>query len=72
MPLVLLCVTGCEPSLKDEPTITTSFTTVGVACRPISPVSRSICLLRPVISADLQVDHAVIAESGNRPGRSWH
>src|ERR1700730_5725398 len=41
-PLVLLCVLTVMPSLNDEPTITTSLTTVGVEWRPISPVSRSI------------------------------
>ena len=42
-PLLLLCVLTVMPSLNAEPTMTTSFTTVGVECRPISPVSRSIC-----------------------------
>jgi hypothetical protein len=47
-PLVLLWVTGWVPSLKEDPTITTSFATVGVAWMPISPVSRSICWLTPL------------------------
>src|SRR5439155_296757 len=42
-PLVLLWVLTVMPSLNDEPTMTTSLTTVGVEWRPISPVSRSIC-----------------------------
>src|SRR5581483_2101741 len=41
-PLVLLCVLTVAPSRNDEPTSTTSFTTTGVECTPISPVSRSI------------------------------
>jgi hypothetical protein len=41
-PLVLLCVVIVMPSFMDEPINTTSRTTVGVECRPISPVSRSI------------------------------
>ena len=42
-PFVLLCVGTVAPSRIDEPTMITSFTTVGVECTPISPVSRSIC-----------------------------
>src|SRR4029453_7884989 len=42
-PLVLLCVVIVMPSFIDDPTMTTSLTTVGVECRPISPVSSSIC-----------------------------
>src|SRR6478736_5795106 len=41
-PLLLLCVTTVKPSLNDDPTSTTSPTTVGVECNPISPVSRLI------------------------------
>src|SRR5205814_3712854 len=46
-PLVLLCVFTVSPSRKEEPTITTSLATVGVECKPISPVSRSICCPLP-------------------------
>ena len=63
-PLVLLCVVTVMPSLNDEPTMTTSLTTVGVACRPISPVSRSIGCRLPIDHADLQIDDAVFAEAG--------
>src|SRR5437899_12227481 len=42
-PLVLLWVLTVSPSRNDEPTMTTSFATVGVACSPISPDSRLIC-----------------------------
>ena len=41
-PFVLLCVGTVAPSRNDDPMIATSLTTVGVAWRPISPVSRSI------------------------------
>src|SRR5205823_2739142 len=47
-PLVLLCVFTVIPSLNEEPTMTTSLTTVGVECRPISPVSSSICWPLPI------------------------
>src|SRR4029078_10233497 len=46
-PLVLLWVLTVIPSLNDEQTITTSLATVGVECRPISPVSSSICCPLP-------------------------
>src|SRR6266852_7970534 len=49
-PFVLLWVLTVIPSLNDDPTITTSFTTVGVECRPISPTSRSICSPAPFIA----------------------
>ena len=41
-PFVLLWVLTVAPSRIDDPMITTSLTTAGVECSPISPVSRSI------------------------------
>ena len=48
------------------PTMTTLLATIGVACRPISPVSGSIVL----IDVLLQIDDAVLAEAGDRDARS--
>ena len=72
-PLVLFMRQGWEPSLKDEPTITMLFTTVGVVCRPISPVVEIDLLVyaglagHAGIGADFHIDHAVIAEGFDRP-----
>ena len=44
---MLLCVVIVMPSFIDDPTMIVSLTTVGVECRPISPVSRSICCPLP-------------------------
>ena len=65
-PLVLLCVLTVAPSRNDDPTITTSFAIAGVACQPISPVSRSICWPAPNTTPSLQVDDAVLAEAADR------
>src|SRR5205814_8931718 len=53
-PLVLLCVLTVIPSLNDEPTRITSFTTVGVEWRPASPVSKSICRSAPLVMPTLR------------------
>ena len=56
----------------EEPTSTISSTTVGVECRPISPVVQIDLLVdaglagHAGIGADLHVDHAVIAEDFDR------
>ena len=46
-PLVLLWEATVAPSRNDDPMMTTSLTTVGVECNPISPVSSSICWSAP-------------------------
>ena len=61
-PLVLLCVVTVMPSLNDDPTMTTSLTTVGVECRPISPRLEIDLLAVAEHDADLQIDDAVVAE----------
>src|SRR5204862_1735405 len=53
-PLLLLCVTTVKPSLNDDPTSTTSPTTVGVECKPISPVSRLIGCRFPYTTPSLR------------------
>src|SRR5215510_6064434 len=53
-PLVLLCVSGVNPSAKDEPTTTTSLAIAGVAWRPISPFSRSIGWRLPYVTPTLR------------------
>src|SRR3954470_21543486 len=40
-PLVLFCVLTVPHSRNDEPMIATSLTIAGLACHPISPLSRS-------------------------------
>src|SRR5438445_356666 len=61
-PFVLLCVTTVMPSLNEEPTRTTSFTTVGVEWSPISPslysgrVPRLSVLKRHATSRSLKFD----------------
>ena len=65
-PLVLLCVLTVAPSRNDEPMMTTSLTMAGVACRPISPVSRSIGWPVAEHRALLQIDDAVRAERADR------
>src|SRR4029078_12792784 len=46
-PLVLLWLLTSMSFLNNEPTMTTSLTTVGVEWRPISPTSRSIACPLP-------------------------
>ena len=68
-PFVLLCVATVVPSRNDDPTMTMSPTTVGVECKPISPVSRSICWPLPLHDTDFQVDDALVAKRADRRTR---
>src|SRR5262249_53941858 len=53
-PLLVLCVLTVMPPFIAIPTITTSLTTVGVECRPASPVSRSLCWPVPLTTPTLR------------------
>ena len=53
---------GAPPVRCAAPTTITSLATIGVACRPISPVIE----IDRLIVVELQVDDAVLAEAGDR------
>ena len=65
-PLVLLCVFGAGASAKVPPTMTTSRATVGVACSPISPVTRSIDRPSAMIAAALRSTRPSRPKPGTR------